>query len=148
VKPSLVFDQGFGDLFVVMVAGGVVGEDVAGSVEYAVTHLRTPLVIVMGHRNCGAVTAAYHTYVARDLTVREPHEIETLLMRIEPALRDLDRATPLVDQIDVAIRRNAALGAGSLRRYPALREAIESGRSVIRSAYYDIESGVVTLQPE
>lgn len=148
VKPTLVFDQGFGDLFVVMVAGGVVGEDVAGSVEYAVEHLGTSLVIVMGHQNCGAVGAAYHSYVAKDLTQREPHEIETLVMRIEPAMDDLDESQPVDNQIDEAIRRNASLSVERLRRYPALRAAVESGRAEIRAAYYDLATGEVTLQGE
>lgn len=148
VKPSLVFDQGIGDLFEVLVAGGVVGEDVAGSVEYAVAHLGTPLVLTMGHRRCGAVTAAYHSFVARDLAEREPHEVETLLMRIEPALRELNRGRSEAQQLDEAVRLNASHSAESLRSFPALREAIESGRVVVRSAYYDIESGVVTLLEE
>lgn len=148
VKPSLVFDQGFGDIFVVMVAGGVVGEDVAGSIEYAVEHLGTSLVIVMGHQNCGAVTAAYHTYVARDLGRREPHEIETLLMRIEPATRDLDASLPVDDQIDAAIRANVDVAVDHLRRFPSLRNALESGRAEIRGAYYNLATGVVSLQPD
>jgi carbonic anhydrase len=57
VAPELLFDQGLGDLFVVRVAGNVVDPDVIGSIEYAVDHLHTQLVIVMGHENCGAVTA-------------------------------------------------------------------------------------------
>jgi carbonic anhydrase len=148
VKPSLVFDQGFGDLFVVMVAGGVVGEDVAGSVEYAVEHLGTSLVIVMGHQNCGAVSAAYHSYVAHDLPDREPHEIETLLMRIEPAMQDLDASLPAADQIDAAIRKNTNLSVEQLLRYPALQKAVDAGRVEIRGAYYDLATGQVTLQSE
>jgi carbonic anhydrase len=145
VKPSLVFDQGFGDLFVVMVAGGVVGEDVAGSVEYAVEHLGTSLVIVMGHQNCGAVSAAYHSYVAHDLPDRE---IETLLMRIEPAMQDLDASLPAAEQIDAAIRRNTNLSVEQLLRYPALQKAVDAGRVEIRGAYYDLATGQVTLQSE
>lgn len=148
VKPSLVFDQGFGDLFVVMVAGGVVGEDVAGSVEYAVEHLGTSFVIVMGHQNCGAVSAAYHSYVAHDLPDREPHEIETLLMRIEPAMQDLDASLPTADQIDAAIRKNTNLSVEQLLRYPALQKAVDAGRVEIRGAYYDLATGEVTLQNE
>ncbi len=52
-----IFDQGLGDLFVVRVAGNVIGDHTLGSIEYAVKHLHTPVVIVMGHRNCGAVAA-------------------------------------------------------------------------------------------
>ena len=58
VPPELVFDQGFGELFVIRVAGNIVSTDVLGSLQYAVRHLHTPLVVVMGHESCGAVTAA------------------------------------------------------------------------------------------
>jgi len=58
VPPELVFDQGIGDLFVVRVAGNIGGEDDLGSIEYAVEHLHTSLIVVMGHEKCGAVTAA------------------------------------------------------------------------------------------
>jgi carbonic anhydrase len=147
VKPSLLFDQGFGDLFVVAVAGGVVGEDVAGSVEYAVDHLGTRLVLVLGHSNCGAVKAAYHAYVARDLKRREPHEIETLLMRIEPALEGLPEGATEAIRVQQAVERNVGQSIDSLRRYHDLRQASADGTIVIRGAAYDIESGVVTLLP-
>ena len=60
VTPVLIFDQGIGDLFVIRVAGNVIDEDVAGSIEYAVDHLGAKLLVVLGHENCGAVSAAYH----------------------------------------------------------------------------------------
>ena len=58
VSPEVVFDQGLGDLFVIRVAGNVTDDAVVGSVEYAVEHLKTPLVVVLGHQGCGAVQAA------------------------------------------------------------------------------------------
>ena len=58
VPPEFLFDQGLGDLFVVRVAGNVTGEEVLGSIEYAVAHLHVPLVVVLGHEKCGAVKAA------------------------------------------------------------------------------------------
>ena len=57
VPPELVFDQGVGDIFVVRVAGNVCGEDEAGTIEYGADHLKTPLLVVLGHSRCGAVTA-------------------------------------------------------------------------------------------
>lgn len=147
VKPSLLFDQGFGDLFVVAVAGGVVGEDVAGSVEYAVDHLGTRLVLVLGHSNCGAVRAAYHAFVANDLPKREPHEIETLLMRIEPALEGLPEGATEGVRVQRAVERNVGLSIENLKRYHDLRQASASGTVAIRGAVYDIESGVITLTP-
>ncbi|MCU0806304.1 MAG: hypothetical protein MUF79_14635 [Burkholderiales bacterium] len=61
VPPELVFDAGLGELFVIRVAGNVLGPSVAGTLEYAAAHLHTPLFVVMGHENCGAVTAAIDT---------------------------------------------------------------------------------------
>jgi len=87
VPPELVFDQGFGDLFVIRVAGNVVAADVVGSLAYAALHLGTPLIVVMGHAGCGAVTAAVDGMLKQ---VKEPERIETLLKLIEPGLADLD----------------------------------------------------------
>src|SRR6476659_1773858 len=69
VPPELVFDQGFGDLFIVRVAGNVIAPDVVGSLAYAALHLVTPLFVVLGHGTCGAVTAAVD---ARLKKVKEP----------------------------------------------------------------------------
>src|SRR5262249_17010632 len=76
VPAELVFDQGFGDLFVVRVAGNVAGEDETGSVEYAVNHLQAPLVLVLGHEQCGAVTAALGSEAERK---QEADDIQKLL---------------------------------------------------------------------
>ncbi|MEN0111537.1 MAG: carbonic anhydrase [Planctomycetota bacterium] len=148
VTPVLIFDQGVGDLFVIRVAGNVVDEDVAGSIEYAIDHLGTRLLIVMGHQNCGAVTAAYHAFVARDLSEREPHEIESLLMRIEPALENLDTSLPEEMKIASGIERNVRLAIRNLRRFPDVRRSVESGAVVIRGAIYDLRTGRVAMLPE
>lgn len=73
IPPELIFDQGFGDLFVIRVAGNVIGEEVAGSLQYAVHHMRTPMLVVLGHEGCGAVTAAVQALRGRH---DEPHYIE------------------------------------------------------------------------
>ena len=69
VTPVLIFDQGIGDLFVIRVAGNVIDDDVAGSIEYAVDHLDARLLVILGHENCGAITAAYHAFVAKQKPV-------------------------------------------------------------------------------
>ena len=63
VTPTTVFNAGLGEIFDVRLAGNVVDDDALGSIEYAVQHLNTPLVIVMGHQSCGAVTATYNEVV-------------------------------------------------------------------------------------
>ena len=145
VTPVLIFDQGVGDLFVIRVAGNVVDEDVAGSIEYAVDHLGTELLLVMGHKNCGAVTAAYHTFVAHDLKQREPHEIESLLLRIEPAFDNVDSKKSAGTQIDAAIKNNVRVAVENLRRFVDVRQACDSGRLVIQGAIYDLQTGQVEL---
>ena len=86
VPPELVFDQGFGDLFVIRVAGNIVATDVLGSIQYATRHLHTPLVVVMGHESCGAVTAAVDALEGRG---KEPRFIAALVAAIEPGLKGL-----------------------------------------------------------
>src|SRR5581483_900013 len=91
VPVELVFDQGFGDLFVVRVAGNVLADDVVGSIAYAALHLTTPLFVVMGHAGCGAVTAALDAKLKKG---KEPERIEALVKLIEPGLKDLDLTRP------------------------------------------------------
>ena len=64
-SPEVVFDQGLGDLFVLRVAGNVLNDETLGSIEYAVAHLGTPLILVLGHERCGAVKAAKETIAAK-----------------------------------------------------------------------------------
>ena len=143
VTPVLIFDQGIGDLFVIRVAGNIVDDDVAGSIEYAVDHLQTKLLVVMGHENCGAVTAAYHTFVARDLQEREPHEIETLLNHIEPALRKLDHEKSEAEQIADGVEANVQEAIDQLMHKHDLHEAHESGRLKVVGAIYSLRTGEV-----
>src|SRR4029077_6426861 len=87
VPPELIFDAGFGELFIVRVAGNVVSPEVAGSLQYAGRHLQTPLFIVLGHTNCGAVAAAVD---ARVHGTRQHSRIQLLVDSILPGLSDLD----------------------------------------------------------
>lgn len=146
VTPAIIFDQGVGDLFVVRVAGNVVDEDVTGSIEYAVDHLGTQLVLVVGHENCGAVNAAYHEFVAHD-AAPEPDEIESLLGRIASSVIGLDPEAPADEQIAIGVRKNVERGVEKLSRVADLREAIDSGRLEIRGAICDVATGVVRLVP-
>src|SRR5512134_321923 len=89
VPPELVFDAGFGDLFIVRVAGNVISPEVMGSLQYAGLHLRTPLFVVLGHEGCGAVAAAL---AAKYEGVTHPSRIELLVQGILPGLTGLDDA--------------------------------------------------------
>jgi carbonic anhydrase len=134
VVPELAFDTGIGELFVVRVAGNVANTTTIGTIEYAVAHLGVPLVVVMGHENCGAVSAAM---AGGDAGPNLNH----LLAHITPALA----AAPDGNLADV-IRKNAELNAeGMLERSKILREGVASGQVAVVPAYYELDSGTVTI---
>ena len=103
VPPELIFDEGFGDLFVIRVAGHVVAHDSLGSLAYAAEHLHTKLFVVMGHEGCGAVTAAVDSLSGRS---KEPEHIESLVDLITPGLKRLDRQQPRGNLIAAAVEAN------------------------------------------
>lgn len=142
VPPELVFDVGVGDVFVIRVAGNVYDQDVAGSVEYAVEHLGTPLVLVLGHTCCGAVTAALE---AAQGDVEEPQEIVLLLDRILPAIFTLDAELAPNERLSAAVEANVFRSVRKLIHTPFLRKAVEEERVKIAGAVYDLHSGEVRL---
>jgi len=140
VPPEIVFDEGLGDLFVVRVAGNIVDSAVTGSIEYAVEHLGTPVVVVMGHEKCGAVQAT--------LGGGEPGtHIQSLVEAISPAVIEAKKkpGEPLVN----AVRANVQLVVQQLRRSgPILAEQLRSHKIRIVGAVYELDSGSVLLLPE
>jgi carbonic anhydrase len=142
VPPELIFDQGFGDLFVLRVAGNVVDTDVAASAEYAVDHLATQLIVVVGHSSCGAVTA---TLDHLDTPDGEPAEIIALLNQIEPAVIGLPEGLSRERKIEEAVRRNVQLAVRRLSRVPDLRRSVLDGKLQIVGAVYDMHTGKVEL---
>lgn len=142
VPVELVFDQGFGDLFVVRVAGNVIAADVVGSIAYAALHLRTPLIVVMGHSGCGAVGAALDAKLNR---VKEPERIEALLKLIEPGLKDLDLKLEYPALHDTAVEANVRWSLRQLMDIPAARRAVEEHQCLIAGAVYNLGTGTVRL---
>ena len=142
VPPEVVFDLGIGDLFVVREAGNVATPGVLGSIEYAVSpaHFGTKLVVVMGHKRCGAVEAAF--------CPKPPEYIRTLWNLIRPAVpvawrrRECDH--PVIDpaQWDRAVRNNVENMAKAVEA--DLRRVRQPGVTVVR-AYYDLDNGKVEL---
>ena len=90
VPPELIFDAGFGELFIIRVAGNIMSPEVAGSLQYAGRHLRTPLFVVLGHTGCGAVAAAIDT---RMRGARQHARIQILVDSILPGLAEIDPKT-------------------------------------------------------
>ena len=137
VAPELIFDQGLGDLFVVRVAGNILDDAVTGSIEYAVLHLKTPLVLVLGHERCGAVQAA--------LSAGKPEaHVRSLVSAIGPAVHE-SRGQP-GDAVDNAVRENVKLVVRQIRAsYPILARSVSRGALEVRGGRYGLADGVVDL---
>ena len=142
VPPELVFDQGFGDLFIIRVAGNIIDEDVLGSLQYAVYHLRTSLVVVMGHEGCGAVAA---TLDSLDGKAREPKFIESLVHHIQPGLAGLDPDLRGEERRNAAVEANVRWSVRQLARLPEARRAIEERHYMLVGAVYELKTGRVRL---
>lgn len=140
VPPEILFDEGIGDLFVVRVIGNIGGADETGSAEYGVEHLGTPLLVVLEHSRCGAVTAA--------VTHAEVHgSIPPLLAHIEPAVETARCRHPeLAGEalIAEAVRTNVFHSIEELfRRSAIIRERVAAGELKVLGGVYDIQSGRV-----
>jgi carbonic anhydrase len=140
VPIELVFDQGFGDLFVIRVAGNVVAADVLGSVAYAALHLRTSLFVVMGHTGCGAVTAALDEKLNK---LKEPEQIEALLRLVNPALKDIDPAQAYSAQLNAAVEANVRWSMKQLVELPGAKAALRNHSVMLVGAVYDLATGTV-----
>ncbi len=138
VAPEIIFDQGLGDLFVVRVAGNIATIEDVGSEEYAVAILGTPLIMVLGHESCGAVTAA----VERE---ELPGVIESLVLAIDPAVQIAKQQNQPGDLLTNAIKANVKLQKDRLQYSSVIRSAIEAGKLKIVGAYYDLHTGAISL---
>jgi carbonic anhydrase len=141
VPAEIVFDQGLGDLFVVRVAGPVLDDAVLGSLEFAALELRVPLILVLGHERCGAVTAALDVL---DKGTTPPGHISHLVDAISPAVKRV-RGRP-GDVLDNAVRANIELVVEKLRTSrQVLANQVSSGKLRIVGARYDLDRGRVDV---
>jgi carbonic anhydrase len=137
VPPELVFDVSLGDIFVVRTAGEVVNDVVVGSVEYALEHLGTRLIVVLGHQRCGAVSAAVSG-------AKETGDIPIVLKAVLPAVEETKGQSG--DHIDNAVRANARNIAKRLQSIgPIITPRVQSGEVKIVAAYYSLDTGQVEL---
>jgi len=140
VPPEIVFDQGLGDLFIIRVAGNVASDTEIGSLEYGAEHLHIPLLVVLGHESCGAVTAAVQGGPP------EGH-IAALVDLIKPAV-EKTRGMP-GDPVANTVRMNVEMVVKQLRSStPILSELVAHGKLRIVGAVYSIETGLVTWLPD
>jgi carbonic anhydrase len=144
VAPEILFDVGKGDVFVVRVAGNVVsgaGAVVKGSIEYSVAELNVPLIMVLGHSNCGAVKAAMAHLNAKDSL---PGAINDLVELIKPAVEQSKGLSG--DPLEVAIHKNVQIGIERLKGLePILATPVKEGKLKIVGGVYDLRTGKVSL---
>jgi carbonic anhydrase len=141
VASEILFDQGLGDIFDNRVAGNVVDDLLLGSIEYAVEHFEPPLLLVLGHERCGAISATV------DL-IRSGGEAPGHIAAIVDALRPI--VEPVLSQpgdaVENGVRANVLAQVVALTESsPIVREKVESGRLGVAGARYDLDTGKVTL---
>lgn len=148
VSPELIFDAGVGDVFVIRVAGNVVdgaGVTVKGSIEYAIAELNVPLVVVLGHSNCGAIKAAVQHIDHKDSL---PGAINGLVELIKPAVSKVRGHAG--DIYESVTRENVKSAVAKLRNLqPILAPRVREGSVKVIGGIYDLSSGRVRLlEPE
>jgi len=144
VPPELVFDAGFGELFIVRIAGNVISPEVMGTLQYAAVHLHTPLFIVLGHEGCGAVEAAV---AMKTQGAREREHITLLLDGILPGLPNLDATLPKEQQIARAVEANVRWSMHQLLDTPEGQARMAEGIIKLVGAVYDLKTGLVRFLP-
>src|SRR5215212_7250470 len=147
VPAELIFDQGFGDLFVIRVAGNIVAPSQVGSVEFAASAFGTRLVVVLGHSQCGAVAAALDELQGRARA--QSSNLRSIVDRVRPALETLVELPGAHDRdllMEEGVRANVRASADHLRHGSELLQSfIQSCGLLVVGAVYSIETGVVTF---
>lgn len=147
VPAELIFDQGFGDLFVIRVAGNIVAPSQVGSVEFAASRFGTRLVVVVGHSGCGAITATLEEMTGR--ATNQSRNLRSIVNRVKPSIETLLGRGYEQDQdglIRDAVRANVRASVNHLRHGSELLEqlCLRDGLLVI-GAEYSLETGIVTF---
>lgn len=150
VPVERIFDAGVMDIFVIRVAGNVVDVDEAGSIEYGLAHVNTPVLVVLGHTQCGAVTAVTTAVQGHGHALER--NIPPLVDNIEPAVKRALAANPKVAAADIipyGIEENVWQGIEDLfMKSPATREIVKGGKAKVVGAIYDVGTGQVKWLPE
>lgn len=142
VPVEFIFDQGPGNLFIIRVAGNVCGPNTIASVEYAVRHLKSHLVMVLGHESCGAVAAAMQPKEARD---HETAMVRTLLDRIVPGLEGIGHIRDPKARMREAVTMNVREQVYMLNKNPVVTDYVTAGKIAVVGGYYSISSGAVDI---
>ena len=146
VPVEAIFDAGVMDIFVIRVAGNVCDTDEVGSIEYGLAHVNTPVMVVLGHTQCGAVTAVTKAIQGHGHALER--NIPPLIDNIEPAVRRAMELFPHAqgdDVIPLAIEENVWTGIRDLfMKSPATRELVKAGKVKVAGAIYDVGNGRVS----
>lgn len=142
VAPELIFDQGLGDLYSVRIAGNILSATTLASIEYAAERIAPPLLMVIGHKACGAVKAAFTTI---ELGARAEGHVQSLIEALRPVIGHvMDNAKD--DIVDRSVRYNAEYQLEQIRRRsPSVNRLHRDGLMKLVAAYYDLDSGAVEL---
>ena len=137
VPVEFIFDQGIGDIFVIRTAGNNVNSDmVMGSVDYAIEHLGVKVLLVMGHGSCGGITGA----------ITEGEEEHGNIGKLLGTIRkDVTDYVGKPENLDEAIRQHAHIQVERILSYPHVAEKVKKGELLVKCAYYDVQTGKVTI---
>jgi carbonic anhydrase len=150
VPVEIIFDAGVMDIFVVRVAGNVTNVDEIGSIEYGLAHVHTPVLVVLGHTQCGAVTAVTQAVQGHGHALER--NIPPLVGVIEHAVRRAEADHPNAkgkDLVNFAIEENVWQGIEDLfMKSPATRNLVKKGSAKVIGAIYDVSTGKINWLPE
>lgn len=138
VAPEILFDQGLGDVFDNRVAGNIADDLVTGSIEYALEHFAPPLVVVLGHERCGAVTAAVEAITGSTPSLGH---VGVLVRHLRPAVETVMGRPG--DVVANAVRANITMQVHRLRRSPLIASWAQTGQLHVTGAVYDLDTGKV-----
>lgn len=136
VPAEIIFDQGFGDLFVCRIAGNIATPEEIGSLEFGTLVLGTKVIMVLGHERCGAVDATIKG-------AQVPGQIASLIDAIKPAIKDSESQTG--DRLENATKANVLYQIKKLKTSSVISELIQDEKLKIVGGYYDLDTGAVTL---
>lgn len=150
VPPELVFDQGIGDVFTTRTAGAVLDDTIVGSMEFALgAPYAVPLIVILGHTACGAVTATVEAVAAaHGGSPQAPGEVVDIVREIAPVARRVNTHGDEAEHIDAVVHANTrAVARRLLERSAIVRAAVAAGRTRVVPAVYDLSTGTVRWLP-
>lgn len=150
VPVEILFDAGIMDIFIIRVAGNVLDVDEVGSVEYGLAHVNTPVFVVLGHTQCGAVTAVTNAVQGHGHPLERniPPLVDNIIPAVKKGIADHPKAHG-VDVIPYAIEQNVWQGIEDLfMESPVARDLVNEGKAKVVGAVYDVSNGKIKWFPE